>query len=117
MRVRITGAKRIHAVEGTLRAAVPEIAVVEHRIDHWRRVARSRTANVDHAAIAVGDAPDGIGDAGFVFRCLPHHHIIEVEPEHTLRTHDVVVVAGRGMQREIAYTEHVVRTKARMENS
>src|SRR5207302_10515211 len=91
--VRITRAKRIHAVESALRTAVPEIAVVEHRIDYWRRVTRSRTTNVQRAAVAVRDAPDRIDNAGFIFRGLTKHHVIKIVAEHTLRTHDVVVVA------------------------
>src|SRR5438270_11744367 len=117
MRTGIAGAKRIHAVKGVLRASIPEIAVVEHRIDYRRRVARRGAAHVHGAAIAVRDAPDGIDDASLIFGSLAEHYVIKVEAEHTLRAHDVVVVAGSGVQREVAECQTMIWTKARMERS
>src|SRR6476661_2259026 len=116
MRAGITGAKRIHAVEGALRTTVPEIAVVEDRIDDRRRVARRGPANVDGAAIAVRNAPDGISDASFIFRGLAKHHVVKVEPEHTLRTHNVVVVASRGVKREVTQAQGMVGSEACVES-
>src|SRR5882762_2507940 len=111
MRTGITGAKWIHAVEGALRASVPKIAIVEYRVNHWRSVARRGAANVDGAVSTVGDAPDGIDDAGFVFRGLAQHHVIKVVPEHTLRADNVVVVAVQSVQREITESQAVVWSK------
>lgn len=45
-RVGIAIAERVHAVEQVLSPQAPEVAMVEDRVDHRRRVARLDAANV-----------------------------------------------------------------------
>src|SRR5438270_12309052 len=98
MRTGIAGAERIHAIKGVLRASMPGIAVVEHRIDYRRRVARCGSPLVHGAGIAVSVAPNGLGDASLMFGSLAEDCVIKIEADYTLRSQVVVVVAGSGVR-------------------
>ncbi len=87
-RVRVAVAERVHAVEHVLGPHVPEVAVVEDRVDH-----RGRVARLDAAHVAATPAQPDV-EAVRIGTRIPA--LTEDRMVHTLRGHDVVRVGDDG---------------------
>src|SRR5579862_1954897 len=122
--VGIAGTEGIDAVEGILRAAIPEVAIVKDRVNHRRSISRRRLPHIHRSARRIEDAKNRIGHRSFIFRTEPQNHVIKIIEKDALRSHNVVVVRkNRGVgtsnvsqlvQRKITGGELMVWTKTGM---
>ena len=111
--IRVAVAEGIHTVEHVVRAPVPEVAEIEHRVDHRGRVARGdlageRAVHVELVGRAVvAGLGAGRARAGEVAgeRALRGHHVVALK-EHRRVT---VKRVGEFVEREVRRLEGVVR--------
>ena len=99
-RVRVAVAERVHAVEQVLGPQVPEVAMVEDRVDHRRRVARLDATDVGPPAALSYAKAIGVGPAGRPVRmawCTPcEETTLFVSRRSRIRGPEDSRAAGRG---------------------
>ena len=87
--IRVARAKRVYAVEIVLRTAIPEVAEVQHGIDHSRRVAWFNTARVGTFHIKTIRISQVLGQIDWE----AGNNVTEITTGHALRGYDVVAGA------------------------